>query len=413
MILVWLLITTVLTEQYAVNEPTKLKSSLKYVTDVFRSTSNVRLEGLSISANTIKDETIVREVTSQTVSHLKLLTTESQREVTSETVNHLNSMSTESQREVTPETVNYLNSMTTESQREVTPETVNHLNSMTAESQREVTSETVNYLNSMTTESQREVTSETVNHLNSMTAESQREVTSETVNHLNSMTTESQREVTSETVNHLNSMTTESQREVTSETVNHLNSMTTESQREVTSETVNHLNSMTTESQREVTSEIVSNYSADSQTQTSKNFNEKEQSESKFHHYIIDGDGCHEVDIAMNSYICAFGLFGIIGNSISISILQKIKTKYSSSFLLSVLAFWDSAFVFSTIVMKPGVTLLQYFDSVQAVQKIITYLYVYGYKFLQVALFQCAWVTVLVTFHRYVGKCTFYKRIFF
>ena len=321
MILVWLLITTVLTEQYAVNEPTKLKSSLKYVTDVFRSTSNVRLEGLSISANSIRDdqaETIVREGTSQAVNHLKLLTTESQREVTPETANHLNSMSTESQREVTSENVNHLNSMTTESQREVTPEAVNHLNSMT-----------------------------------------------------------------------------------------------TEGQREVTPETVNHLNSMTTESQGEITSEIVSNYSADCQTQTSKNFNEKGQSESKLHHYIIDRGGCHEVDIAMNSYICAFGLFGIIGNSISISILQKIKTKYSSSFSLSALAFWDSAFVFSTIVMKPGVTLLQYFDSVQAVQKIITYLYVYGYKFLQVALFQCTWVTVLVTFHRYVGKCTFYKRKLF
>ena len=397
MILVWLLITTVLTEQYAVNEPTKLKSSLKYVTDVFRSTSNVRLEGLSISANTIRDdqaETIVREGTSQAVNHLKLLTTERQREVT-------------------PETVNHLNSMTSESQREVTSETVNHLNSMTTQSQREVTSETVNHLNSMTTESQREVTPETVNHLNSMTTESQRVVTSETVNHLNSMATESQREVTPETVNHLNSMTTQSQREVTSETINHLNSMATESQREVTPETVNHLNSMTTESQREVTSEIVSNYSADSQTQTSKNFNEKGQSESKLHPYIIDRGGCHEVGIAMNSYICAFGLFGIIGNSISISILQKIKTKYSSSFLLSVLAFWDSAFVFSTIVMKPGVALLQYFDSVQAAQKIITYLYVYGYTFLQVALFQCTWVTVLVTFHRYVGKCTFYKRKLF
>ena len=129
MILVWLLLTTVLTEQYAVNEPTKLKSSLKYVTGVFRSTSNVRLEGLSISANTIRDdqaETIVRDVTSQTVSHLKLLTTESQREVTSETVNHLNSMSTESQGEITSETVNHLYSMTTKSQREVTSETVNH-----------------------------------------------------------------------------------------------------------------------------------------------------------------------------------------------------------------------------------------------------------------------------------------------
>ena len=117
-----------------------------------------------------------------------------------------------------------------------------------------------------------------------------------------------------------------------------------------------------------------------------------------------DSSGCYELDIFINSYVGILGTIGVIGNTISIRILQGIKTNISSSLLLSALAFWDSAFIMIMIVMRPVIAVLRYFSYIPSVQQAIVYLFAYGYEFLNLALCQCTWVTALVTLHRYIGK---------
>ena len=119
---------------------------------------------------------------------------------------------------------------------------------------------------------------------------------------------------------------------------------------------------------------------------------------------ITDSTGCYQIEIFVHCFVGVFAIFGIIGNSLSIRILQRIKTNASSSLLLSALAFWDSAFLVSIIVMKPVIGILSYFAYVPTVQMIMVYLFAYGFEFVGVTLRQCTWVTALLTVHRYIGN---------
>ena len=121
-------------------------------------------------------------------------------------------------------------------------------------------------------------------------------------------------------------------------------------------------------------------------------------------HLITDSKGCHELEIFENCFVGVFAISGIIGNSLSIRILQRIKTNISSSLLLSVLAFWDSAFLVCIIVMKPLISILSYFTYVPTVQHFVVYLFAYGFETLEVTLRQSTWATALVTLHRYIGS---------
>ena len=121
-------------------------------------------------------------------------------------------------------------------------------------------------------------------------------------------------------------------------------------------------------------------------------------------HLITDSKGCHELEIFENCFVGVFAISGIIGNSLSIRILQRIKTNISSSLLLSVLAFWDSAFLVCIIVMKPLISILSYFTYIPTVQHFVVYLFAYGFETLEVTLRQSTWATALVTLHRYIGS---------
>ena len=198
--------------------------------------------------------------------------------------------------------------------------------------------------------------------------------------------------------------------QIGNETEEEMNKMLTEPMNDIDNEHTEQLEQVTVSIKVEDITKFVKNkeqatkknVKADSQRDTTEDDNKKLTENTERPKAATRG--CKEVNLALICYVLTLGLFGITGNSISIRVLYKIKNKSSTSLLLSALAFWDSAFLFFTIVMEPVRSLLENYVYVTTVQKVVVYLELYGYELMHVAQGQCSWVTVLVTFHRYIGE---------
>lgn len=101
-----------------------------------------------------------------------------------------------------------------------------------------------------------------------------------------------------------------------------------------------------------------------------------------------------------------FFLFGIVGNSLAIAVLQKEKT--ATGLLLTSLAFADISIVTTLFLMK-GIPALFSYVHVIGFFDVYPYLLVYGWPCASVAHSAGCWITVLVTFNRYVSVCLPYK----
>ena len=100
-----------------------------------------------------------------------------------------------------------------------------------------------------------------------------------------------------------------------------------------------------------------------------------------------------------------FTIFGLCGNLISIRILYKIRTKNSSSFLLSVLAVWDSVLLLTRLILSISLSVFGYFKKYPMVQFVLLAVLVYGYPFYELIQSQSTYVIVLVTVHRFIAVC--------
>ena len=119
---------------------------------------------------------------------------------------------------------------------------------------------------------------------------------------------------------------------------------------------------------------------------------------------ISKSEECLTMKLVNVAFSAGFTIFGITGNTISIRILHKLRTKNSSSLLLSVLAIWDSL----TLVIRFSITtthFLGYYITHTSMQYAGTFIYVYGYPCFQVANCQSTYVILLITVHRFIAIC--------
>ena len=113
---------------------------------------------------------------------------------------------------------------------------------------------------------------------------------------------------------------------------------------------------------------------------------------------------CFTTKVLNVAFSVGFTIYGVTANLISIRILYKIRTKNSSSFLLSILAIWDSF----TLIIRCIIATVQFMGRYimhPTMQYLVIGMYAYGYPCFQVSANQSAYVIVLVTIHRFIAIC--------
>ena len=132
---------------------------------------------------------------------------------------------------------------------------------------------------------------------------------------------------------------------------------------------------------------------------------------SENHHQMVkkssthgDPNECLTTRYLHTATSAGFTIFGLCGNLISIRILYKIRTKNSSSFLLSVLAVWDSVLLLTRLILSIS-SVFGYSKKYPIVQFVLLAVLVYGYPFNELIQSQSTYVIVLVTVHRFIAVC--------
>ena len=100
-----------------------------------------------------------------------------------------------------------------------------------------------------------------------------------------------------------------------------------------------------------------------------------------------------------------FTIFGIGGNIVSIRILHKLRSKSSSSFLLSVLAVWDSMSLLIRFIIITSTNVLGAYMVYPSAQYVALSMWIYVYPCFAMAQSQSTYIIVLVSVHRFIAIC--------
>ena len=119
----------------------------------------------------------------------------------------------------------------------------------------------------------------------------------------------------------------------------------------------------------------------------------------------FDSEECMTTRYVSWASSTGFTIFGIGGNIVSIRILHKLKSKSSSSFLLSVLAVWDSVSLLIRFIVVTSTNVLGPYMMYPTAQYIALSMWIYVYASFAMAQSQSTYVIVLVAVHRFIAIC--------
>ena len=153
-------------------------------------------------------------------------------------------------------------------------------------------------------------------------------------------------------------------------------------------------------------SHLAENLDPDSNTLNQSNLTELESSQKTALHKA----SC----IAFEFYLYTvamgiFGLFGLVGNSMSFLVLRKDRGTPVATFLLQVLAVADNCFLLLWIITYSVKNYLRFLSPESATQPSYIYTRVYTFPLLYMAQTETIWLTVVIALNRYMAVCMPYK----